>query len=258
MRRERERGNSEMVACSVYLMIVAQLELKASAWKRRRRSEKEKDRKANCARAAGNGGAGDASPGRWWLPPSPSVALLKVKVSRPSLSTYVYVYVCTCVCGGQEDYEGVRRGVAGVEVLVNKDEARGRSEYAWVAGGVCQGWREPGAQYLQRLRTGRQRIATLRSWEALVPNSKPPSHRAYSLHSVLVPRYLSQSLASRSPFTRPLTCSATPFVSRLFPPSFLCVHFPSSSFFFFFPPLFSLSLFLFLLPLCSVLSIFPL
>lgn len=56
----------------------------------------------------------------------------------------------------------------------------------------------------------------------------------------------------------PTSCSATPFVSRLFPPSFLCVHFPSSSFFFFFPPLFSLSLFLFLLPLCSVLSIFPL
>lgn len=66
----------------------------------------------------------------------------------PLSATYVYVYVCTCVCGGQEDYEGVRRGVAGVEVLVNKDEARGRSEYAWVAGGVCQGWREPGAQYL--------------------------------------------------------------------------------------------------------------
>lgn len=83
-------------------------------------------------------------------PPSPSVALLKVKVSRPSLSPHIRVRirVCAraCVCGGQEDYEGVRGEVAGV--LVNKDEARGRSEYAWVAGGVCQGWREPGAQCL--------------------------------------------------------------------------------------------------------------
>lgn len=65
-----------------------------------------------------------------------------------SISTYTCTYTCmrARVCGGQEDYEGVRGKVAGV--LVNKDEARGRSEYAWVAGGVCQGWREPGAQYL--------------------------------------------------------------------------------------------------------------
>ena len=70
---------------------------------------------------------------------------------------------------------------------------------------------------------------------------------------------LSELLASpplRSPFTRPLTCSATPFVSRLFPPSFLCTFSIFLFFFLFFFFFFSLSLSL--SPLRSVLSIFPL
>lgn len=67
----------------------------------------------------------------------------------PPLSVYIRIRIRVYVCVWRaRRLRGVRRGVAGVEVLVNKDEARGRSEYAWVAGGVCQGWREPGAQYL--------------------------------------------------------------------------------------------------------------
>ena len=64
------------------------------------------------------------------------------------IRVHVLVYMYMCVRAWQEDYEGVRREVAGVEVLVNEDVARGRLRCAWVVGGVCQGWRDPGAQYL--------------------------------------------------------------------------------------------------------------